>query len=144
MGAALGDGIVIDCSVAMSWCFLDEDDDYARTVLRALAGVQACVPTLWCLEVANALLVGERRNRLTRAASSRFLGLLDALPLRVERHGEHPATREVLHLGRLHGISAYDAAYLELAIRLGVPLATLDAELREAAAAARIEIFGAS
>ena len=70
---------VIDCSVVMAWCFVDEADEYADSVLDMLASAEAVAPSIWALEVANVLLVGERRNRLKEADSARFIELLREL-----------------------------------------------------------------
>jgi predicted nucleic acid-binding protein len=95
------------------------------------------VPALWLLKVADALLGAERRRRLSQAESARFLELLGRLPIRVEDTPHCRAWGEILSLARAHRISAYDA-YLDLAMRLGVPLATLDEALRRAAAQCQV------
>ena len=74
------EGLVIDSSIAIAWCFPDEQDDYSQSVLDALASEQAIVPDLWHLEVANTLLVGERRKRSTQANTVTWLGFLAACP----------------------------------------------------------------
>ncbi len=122
---------VLDASVTMAWCFEDEVTPYSEEVLDSLSETTAIVPTLWWLEVANVLLVGERRQRLTQAQSARFTELLTALP--IETAQEQDAFAPLLALGREHKLSAYDASYLSLASRLGLPLATSDDKLREAA-----------
>ena len=124
--------LVLDCSVTMSWCFDDEADQYSDKVLDALVGGEAAVPAIWPLEVGNVLLVAERRRRLTEAAALKFVELLKALPIRVDEKSSARALGQVLSLGRQHGLSTYDAAYLELAIRLGAPLATKDRALKAA------------
>jgi predicted nucleic acid-binding protein len=124
---------VLDSSVTMAWCFDDECDAFADGVLARLAHEAAIVPPLWPLEVANVLAIGERRGRLTPAASTRFVELLASLPLVVAEQSSGPAFDAILPLARATGLSAYDAAYLELAMRHGLPLATLDARLRAAA-----------
>ena len=131
---------VLDCSVAMSWCFADEGDDYTDGVLNRLRSESAVVPTIWALEVANVLLVGERRNRLTEAQSAHFLKLLDDLPIRPDDPGAAKIA-QVVSVGRVHRVSAYDAAYLEVAARLGLPLATRDSGLAVAAAALGIMVL---
>ncbi len=122
---------VLDASVTVAWCFEDETTPYSEGVLDTLEKTQAVVPTLWQLEVANVLLVGERRQRLTQAQTARFVGLLEALPIIVS--DALPKFGSPLALGRAYGLSAYDAAYLDLAVSLGLPLATLDAPLQRAA-----------
>lgn len=124
---------VTDSSVTMAWCFEDEASAYADAILDRLVVEEAVVPALWPLEVANVLLVGERRARLTAADSARFLALLASLPITTDDETPQRALREILSLGREQRLSAYDAAYLELAMRLGIPLATQDDRLREAA-----------
>jgi predicted nucleic acid-binding protein len=88
--------------------------------------------------VANALVVGERRKRATEAKVTTFLGLLKSLPIRIDDSTASQAWQETISLARLHGLSVYDAAYLELALRLGLPLATLDGRLKAAADAAGV------
>lgn len=131
---------ILDCSVAMSWCFADEGDDYTDGVLNRLRSENAVVPTVWSLEVANVLLVGERRKRLTEAQSAHFLKLLDDLPIRPDDPGAAKIA-QVVGVGRAHGVSAYDAAYLELAARLGLPLATRDLGLAVAAAGLGVSVL---
>lgn len=126
-------GFVLDCSVSISWIFPDEHSDYAEAVLRLLEDRQAIVPSIWFLEMANVLLVGERRGRITQAQTSQALLLLDALDIVVDDNTENKAFSATLALGRKHGLAAYDAAYLELAMRLKLPLATLDERLAAAA-----------
>lgn len=93
------------------------------------------VPILWPLEVANILLVGERRGRIRQADSTTFNGLREGLPIRIDHETSDHATKASLGLARTQDLSVYDAAYLELAMRRGLPLATLDVKLKTAAAA---------
>ncbi len=132
---------VVDCSVTMAWCFADELDEYADTVLRALSNNQATVPALWTLEVANTLLHGERRRRFTVAASQRFLGLLEALPIEIDRETAARATGPTLAVAREYGLTVYDAAYLELSMREGLSLATRDKKMRISVKAAGVTLF---
>ncbi len=117
---------VLDCSVAMAWCFEDEAAGYADRVLKKLATREAVVPAIWPLEVANVLLVGERRKRLTKADSSRFLELLQGLPIAIDLQAASRAFGDIMSVARSLTISAYDASYVELAMRVGLHLATLD------------------
>lgn len=133
--------LVIDASLTLAWCFSDEDDAYAESVLEALPACRVAVPDLWPLEVANALLVGERRKRLSSAETSRVLLLLAALPILVEPGSAHAAFDHVMPLARQHGLTVYDAAYLELAMRRGLPLGSLDDQLRKAARAVGVALF---
>lgn len=135
---------VLDASVTMSWCFADEATDYADAVLDHLQGSTARVSALWPLVVANVLLAGERRGRLTEGQSRRFANLLMALPIVVESTTVEHILTAVLATGRGHGLSAYDAAYLELAARQGLPLATWDERLVAAARAIGVPLLQAS
>ena len=123
---------VVDNSVVMSWCFKDETNNYADTVLDRLTELVAVVPSIWPLEVVNVLLVAERQKRLSESDSIRFLTLLSQLPIFVEY--ERPEMmKELLALARSNNLSSYDASYLDLAMRKGIPMATLDNKLIEAA-----------
>ena len=123
---------VVDNSVVMSWCFKDEINDYADTVLDRLTESAAVVPSIWPLEVVNVLLVAERQKRLSESDSIRFLTLLSQLPIVVE-YGRPDMMKELLALARSNNLSSYDASYLDLAMRKGVSIATLDNKLIEAA-----------
>jgi predicted nucleic acid-binding protein len=129
--------LVIDTSITMAWCFADEADDIADAALDALRDDEAAVPCIWPLEVANVLLVAERRGRLSQAQCARFLGLLGALPIQVD-HSVPIA--EVSATAQRHGLTAYDASYLMLAERLGGLLATLDDRLAAAATRAGVQL----
>ncbi|MHB0980925.1 MAG: type II toxin-antitoxin system VapC family toxin [Thermoleophilia bacterium] len=136
---------VLDSSVTPAWVFEDEGaeaggDPAPDSLLTRLVREDARVPALWPLEVANALLVGERRGRLSRADSQRFVQLLAALPIEVDAETPGRSFRDVLPLAREQGLSTYDAAYLELALRIGVPLATRDAALVRAAGALGVPV----
>jgi predicted nucleic acid-binding protein len=124
---------VLDGSVTMVWGFEDEADEYAESILERLPDLQADVPSLWPLEVTNVLLVGERRRRITSAETARFLAIMGAFPITVDDEKVAHAWTDTMHLARAHNLSAYDAAYLELALRRGLPLAALDGKLKMAA-----------
>jgi predicted nucleic acid-binding protein len=132
---------VLDGSITMVWGFEDEADDYAEAILGRMPDLQAHVPSLWPLEVANALLVGERRKRITPADTARFLAILDAFPITVDGETVAHAWADTMHLARAHNLSSYDASYLELAIRLGLPLAAQDGKLKTAAEAVGVPLF---
>ena len=136
------EGLIIDSSISIAWCFPDEQDEYSQSVLDALASGPAFVPYLWHLEVANTLLVGERRKRSTRANTVAWLGFLASLPIAVDEETKAHAFGTTLNLAREHHLSAYDAAYLELAMRRGLPLATLDDKLKAAAQAVGVILYG--
>lgn len=125
--------LVLDASVTLSWCFRDEQGDYAAQVLRLLADDVAVVPGLWLLEVTNGLLVAERRGRLSAADVAQVHGILSELPVTLDALTLDGALGSVLELARAQGLSAYDAAYLELAMREGLPLASQDDKLRKVA-----------
>ncbi len=135
------DGFVLDCSVTMAWCFDDEATPDTNAIRARLADVRAVVPSLWPLEVANVAVVGERRKRLDEARVLRFFALLGGLPIVIDEETAARAFGETTTLARAHDLSVYDAAYLELAIRRGLPLATLDARLKAAALAVGIPMF---
>jgi predicted nucleic acid-binding protein len=132
---------VLDGSITMVWGFEDESDADAEAILDNMPNLQAHVPSLWPLEVANALLVGERRNRITPADAARFLAILAAFPITVDDQTVAHAWGDTMHLARAHNLSSYDASYLELAIRLGLPLAAQDGRLKTAAQATGVPLF---
>lgn len=110
----------------------DESGSYADSVLSSVGTATILVPTHWHLEVTNALLMAERRNRTTEADTMRALALLRRLPIEVDFLASDLSSSQVLSLARSHGLTVYDAAYLEVSIREGLPLATLDAKLAAA------------
>ena len=133
---------VLDGSLALAWYFKDEADPYADAVAACFPAARALVPLIWPLEVANAVLMGERRHRSTAAQAAKWLSYLASLPIAVDDETNDQAWGEVLSLGRAHGLSAYDAAYLELALRRGLPIATLDDRLKAASSEAGVRAFG--
>jgi predicted nucleic acid-binding protein len=132
------DRFVVDNSIVMTWCFQDEAVRYADAVLESLTKAVAVVPAIWPLEVINVLLEAESRQRLNEADSVRFITLLSQLPIVVDRSWPERLMKDLLAIGRAHNLSIYDTAYLELAMRQGLSLATLDQKLL--AAAKQIEI----
>jgi predicted nucleic acid-binding protein len=127
---------VLDASVTMAWCFEDEATPHSDAVLERLADEAALVPSLWELEVSNVLLLAERRGRITESKATRFVTLLTQLPIHIDPVGPDIGGTDMattLATGRHHGLTAYDAAYLVLAEREGILLATRDAKLRSAA-----------
>lgn len=133
--------IVLDASVALALCFEDESSPYADRVALALESDRAVVPPIWALEVSNALVAAERRGRLGPDELPRLTELLAALPIEVEPVSLRQALGPVADVARSRGLSVYDAAYLELARRLELPLATHDRALRQAAIAAGVALF---
>ncbi len=136
-------GFVLDASVAAAWCFDDESTPAAWRLLEGLLTAPGHVPTLWALEIGNILLGAERRARITRARAVQFLGILDDLDIRVDADSPGRAFRDVLPLAREHRLTTYDATYLELAMRLGLPLATKDKALARAATALHVQALAA-
>ena len=134
-------GFVLDGSVALAWYFRDEVNAYAMAVLDHLPGARALVPAVWPLEIGNGVMSGERRGRSTAAQAERWLGYLLGMPITIDARDIADLWGEVLGLARRFGLSAYDATYLELALRRGLPLATLDRRLQEAAAAAGVAAY---
>ncbi|HOW71501.1 MAG TPA: type II toxin-antitoxin system VapC family toxin [Phycisphaerae bacterium] len=132
--------LVVDCSVTMAW-FLDEGSVLANAALAALEHMEAIVPCVWPLEMANSLAVHEREGRLTAADVTRVLDLIRELSIAIEEETSRRTVGEILALARTHQLSAYDASYLELAMRKGLKLATLDESLQEAAVHAGVKLF---
>jgi predicted nucleic acid-binding protein len=138
------DAFVLDASVAISWCFPGdptEDTPYSRSVLKQLASNDAVVPEIWAFEIANAIFVSyTKRKRITEQQIQEYLNLLKALPIRVEPQ-ELWANVALESLARRYDVAAYDAAYLNLAVRTGLPLATVDGPLKNAALAERVTVL---
>jgi predicted nucleic acid-binding protein len=131
---------VLDCSVSASWCLKDASNDAAEEILLKLSRVEALTPPLWPFEMANVLTVAERRGRISPADASRAVEVLLSLPIRVEPGGIGDMERS-RSLAREHGLSAYDACYLDLAQRYGIALATLDAALVRAARKSGVSVL---
>ena len=129
----MSENFVVDNSVVMAWCFEDETSQYADAILDKLEVSTAIVPSIWPLEVGNILLVAERKKRLSESDSARFIALLTELPITIEQEPPGRMLKEILALAREHQLSSYDASYLDLAMRKGLPIATLDNGLVAAA-----------
>lgn len=125
----------------MAWYFAGESNAYADSVLTDLEAGRAVVSLIWPLEAANTVLVGERRKRSTEAQATAWLGILESLSIEVDGETTSRAWSGVLALARSQNLSAYDASYLELAMRRGLPLATLDGKLKNAALAVGVPIY---
>jgi len=132
--------IVVDASVASAWCFPDEQTDYTRTVFEAVcsSAVDAVAPQLWAYEIRNSVLVAVRRGRITKSDGTQFLASLNDLNIRLIEPASYD---DVYALAQEHGLTVYDAAYLDLAIRERLPLASLDGQLVRAAQKAGVPIF---
>jgi predicted nucleic acid-binding protein len=132
--------LVIDASMLVAW-FLDEKSDpRVEAAFDAVTRVGTLAPSLFYYEIRNALLMSERRNRITEGMSAAFLRDLGLLPIRLEPAGDDAS---LMALARKRKLTVYDAAYLELAKREGLPLATLDRALEKAAVAEGVTLFGA-
>ena len=125
--------LVIDSSAALSWCFEDEASPASDALFERVRDRGAVVPGLWHLEVANVLLQAERRGRIATGDVATRLELIAELPITTDDETTPRAWREILALARAEGLTTYDAAYLELAIRRGLPLQTRDRALATAA-----------
>jgi predicted nucleic acid-binding protein len=133
---------VVDASVALAWCFDDEASGTADEVLDRLEHDEAIAPAMWPLEVANGLRTAERRGRLDLADVARVRDLLQSLPIEVEVVDLRLALGEVTEIARSLELTAYDAAYLALAARRGLALASVDDRLRRAATTAGVPLIG--
>ena len=131
---------VLDCSVTMAWIFHDEATDATDRLRDELISTRAFVPALWPVETANALLVATRRGRILQNEWSEIRVYLDALPIDVDPVSAARTWGAALDLANAHGISVYDAMYLELAVRMRLPLATLDQRLGDAGRAAGVDV----
>ena len=125
----------------MSWCFEDEISSYADAVLDCLERLTALVPSIWPLEIGNVLCVAERKKRISKADGDQLIGLLSELPIIVVPEPPERMFREILTLARKCNLSTYDAAYLDLAMKRKIPIATLDEKLLGAAAKCRVPNF---
>jgi predicted nucleic acid-binding protein len=130
---------IVDASVTISWYLSEEASPTGRFAFEQLDAGGAAAPVLWWFEVRNAFVVNERRGRLDPAATAGILTHLARLPIRLDL--DHDG-ETVLALAREHRLTVYDAAYLELALRADLPLATLDRQLAAAARAARVPLLG--
>jgi predicted nucleic acid-binding protein len=136
--------LVLDASIALAWCFKNEATEAADRVLERLAVEEAYVPAIWHLEIANVLALSERRRRITPARTTEFIALLETLVIVVDEETPSRALGRVLDLARDQRLTAYDAAYLELAMRLGIPLASKDGDLCDAAEHLGVSVFRAA
>ena len=134
--------LVLDSSATLAWVFLEERSAAITGVFDKLVLDGAWVPSLWRLEVANVLEMGVRRGRIDAGFRDATLADLELLPLQTDPDTDKYAWRATLRLAERHRLTLYDAAYLELAMRRGLPLASLDGELRVAAAAENVALLG--
>ena len=132
---------VLDTSVTMAWCFEDEARAYADAVLDSLMHAKALAPAVWPLEVSNVLAVAERRGRIDKAGSVRFIRLLMQLLIMVEPETPQRVFTEIFALAREYNLSTYDASCLDFAMREGIPLATQDRRLQQVAEQVGVALY---
>ena len=133
---------VLDCSVTMAWLFADEGTEATDRLRESLAETRAFVPSLWPAEVGNVLLVATRRGRIRANEWPQIRAYLSALPIEIDPASASRTWGASLELAHAHKLSVYDAMYLELAVRLRMPLVTLDRALWNAGRAAGIDVSG--
>ena len=135
--------MVVDASIAVAWCFEDESSGVADDVLDTLAaGGEAVAPAIWPFEVANALLTAERRKRIKVAQRTALLQRVARVSVSIDPVDLGSVFNQVFSLARQHALTIYDAAYLELALRKGLPLATLDNQLHRSAVGLGVALVG--
>jgi predicted nucleic acid-binding protein len=133
---------VVDASVVLTWCFPDENSALTQKVAQMFKqGDSAIAPSFWPHEVLNALLVGERRKRISTVLLRTFLADLEALPIVLQELRADAVFDRIQSFSRAHGLTTYDAAYLDLAQSKGLPLATLDVDLIRACSKAGVELI---
>jgi len=125
--------IVVDISVVLAWLFEEDHTPKALEILRRVEGEGMLVPPLWWYELENGILLGERRARRSSEESDTFLKLIYALPIQTDDAPQQQTCDWIITLGRRYRLTAYDAAYLELAVRSSSPLATFDTAIRQSA-----------
>ena len=140
-GIARSGVIVVDASIAAAWCFEDEVSTFTEAALDEVVRSGARVPAVWLVEMANVLVVAERRGRVDAERADRLLESLLALPVMVDDLEPRALGPALVRVARAQRLTAYDAAYLELATRAGLPLATRDATLRAAAGRVGVNLF---
>ena len=134
MKATVSNRLIIDASVTVAWCFEDEKTSYTEEVFDQMVdGAEAAVPPLWSFEIVNALLQAERRKRITTAQATLFLEQVGNFNIVVDSAPRSRIFEWIFLEARQQNLTSYDAAYLELALRRGLPLATLDDQLKKAA-----------
>jgi predicted nucleic acid-binding protein len=133
---------VLDSSVALAWVMPGEGDAATQALLDEVADAGAAAPSLWPLETGNVLLNAQKAGRITLVERRQALATLGGLPIHIDPDTAAQAWGGTLSLAEAQGLTVYDASYLELALRLALPLASLDKKLRQAAAASGVELLG--
>jgi predicted nucleic acid-binding protein len=133
---------IVDASVVLAWCFPDEHSEVAERVAKMFQyGDSAIAPSFWPYEILNALLVGEKRKRISHTLIHTFLNDLAALPIQLQMLSADAVFEKIQSVSRQFGLTPYDAAYLELATANGLPLATLDRDLIRACKNANVKLL---
>lgn len=133
---------VLDSSITLSWCFSDEATPLTKSLLKKVEEDIAYVPNLWPLELGNVLVMAAKKKRINYAQMIEFISLLNDLNIEIDNQTCNKAFHEILSLAHSEGLTTYDAAYLELAMRLGLPLATKDKQLRDTASRMGVVVLG--
>jgi predicted nucleic acid-binding protein len=133
--------VVADNSVVLAWFFQEDQTDAALEILQLIENDSLLVPPLWWYELENGIVIGERRGRKTAAESAAFLKLVRALPIRTDDAPRHRISDSIIDIARQFKLTAYDAAYAELALRESISLATFDAPLRRCAVKLGVKIL---
>ena len=133
---------VLDCSVTMAWCFLDEATPPTRKLLERMGPEAVLVPAWWYIELTNVLVLAEKKARINADQVAEFIALIESLAVEVDNEASQRAFVHLLPLCRAHHLTSYDAIYLDLAIRRQLPLATLDEPLRKAAKKLGVKLLG--
>ena len=134
--------LVLDASVTLSWCFDDERTEHSLAVLDMISESHAWTPSLWRYEIANGMVIAQRRQRIDETYRDGFFAKLSALDIRRDEEADAHIWSETTVLASTHKLSIYDAAYLELARRRRLPLATMDRDLAKAAMREDVKILG--
>jgi predicted nucleic acid-binding protein len=133
---------VLDNSIAMAWCFDDEVTPLTEKLLNDVKNSGAIVPELWPMEATNVLLIAERKKRIVSLKRRELINFLQMLPISIDRMTHEVAWADISDLAAEHRLTIYDAAYLELALRRELPLATLGHDLRRAAKKEKVQLLG--
>jgi len=134
--------IVVDASMAMAWCFLDEATPATRKLYDEMSSTSAVVPAWWYIELTNVLYLAEKSRRIPTDRVVEFIAMIEDLRVEIDHDAPPRAFSHLLPLCRAHGLTSYDAMYLDLAQRKKLPLATLDEPLRKAAKKLGVKLLG--
>src|SRR5260221_16656 len=132
---------VLDASIMLAWCFSDEATPATTLLLERLESESAIVPSLWPLEVGNILIAAEKRKRISYADAKEFVSLLENLDIEIDTETGSRGFHDIISLAYSEKLTTYDAAYLELAMRHGLPLATKDMALMQAAKRVGVKVL---